>query len=223
MKISKTRLVCLEIAALLIPLSVQATPITWQFSGSITEVLNPGPNLPEFANVGSPYNLSVTFDPSSFAQFATNCTSSVTSNCFGGYGSASAIAVRMSVDFGQDCEPGIDGYQACESDLDTTLTRAQVFLFNDFAIPGLNPEPADRIGFVLYPDGFGLNKQRWNFGLGGSTSIFDSATSGLPSTLSPDERFTFQELRVCQQCGQCLFPLRGRLAVGRWPRDHYRA
>jgi hypothetical protein len=193
----KGLLTCLaSAAALAASLSANAAPIAWNFSGAITEVTNPASDLPAFVEVGAAYDLTVTFDPAAYALSSGGTCLPAFGGCLSAYGTTNTAALQFDVNFGStnDCDDQTAGIQSCISDFGSA-TVSQVFLFDNIVNPGLGGDPVDQISFFLFPEGNIAGENRWTFSLVGSTDIFNSTTSGLPTTLDP--RFTFQEFQVC--------------------------
>lgn len=184
----------LIVSTLLAPLSAFAAPITWNFSGDITQVSNPGADLPGFVSAGAAYDIAITFDTALFPSSPNNSFCD-TNGCVSRYAGLTSTALGMNVDFGQDCNAA-PGFQTCNSDT-SAATVEEIWLFNDHRIPAVSSDFLDRMTFVIFPDGNAAGNTRWNFTLTGPTSIFSSITSGLPTT--PDAGFNFQEFRVCDQ------------------------
>jgi hypothetical protein len=194
-------------AALLIPFSASAVPVTWRFSGAMTEIRdNEDVDIPSFMTVGSTYNLSLSFDTAAFSNFSSGAAINSI---------VPATPFEIIWDFGFDCDDG-PGVGPCSND-NAASTRASAWIYNDFSVGG---GPAfDGLSFAIYPDGAlaGQSANRWYFLLTGPTDIFSTMPTSIPTSLDP--RLVNHTMSVCGDAPPAPAGAPGLRDFGTCPQD----
>ncbi len=129
------------------PIPAMASPVTWTFSGVVGNAQ--GTN-PVGVGVGTPYNISFTYDTSA-GLLDSGCGPGQVTGCWKEFDPS---LVRFTIDFGQDCEPDA-GYQPCSTGEVNTLFNgggirySYTDVYNDVFLGGVGGV-RDSLQFRLY-------------------------------------------------------------------------